>query len=301
MPLVRSGLGLVRMAAGLGLRLARLSRVPEALQVGPVGRLSAPSRTTAGPSVAVRSDGADLRIDPESLADAFPHASDWVAVFLPGVGESERVWRRHADQVGGSYGTRLGSLLGWTPVHLRARPETSVAESGVCLHALLQQVFESWPGGVRRVALIGHGSGGLVLRAACGVRSLSEEPWTDLVSDVVLLGTPHLAAERPVASTGLGRRLDERLAGLTSDGRAGADVEPLAHARYVVVTERTTVGRHPLGRVIGGLLWWRHTVTGRGRWAHQLFPGATTCDVSTRDFSLANHPGVQQLLLDRLA
>ena len=101
-----------------------------------------------------------------------------------------------------------------------------------------------------RVALVGHSMGGLIIRAAGAVAHRRRPSrWTDLVSDVVTLGTPHLGA--PIArgighgSRGLarlpetaafGRILDWRSVGV-HDLVAGLaeDVPPLPHARYRLV------------------------------------------------------------------
>ena len=60
--------------------------------------------------------------------------------------------------------------------------------------ALLQELTEAWPVAVDRLALVGHSMGGLIVRAACAVRSEASRPWDALVTDVVTLGTPHLGA-----------------------------------------------------------------------------------------------------------
>jgi hypothetical protein len=145
----------------------------------------------------------------------------------------------------------------------------------------------------------------------------TEDPWTDLVSDVVTLGTPHLGA--PIArgighgSRGLarlpetaafGRILDWRSVGV-HDLVAGLaeDVPPLPHARYrLVAATMTTRPRHPFGHVIGDGLVRVPSAYGQDRHGQRLFPGATVLHLGRTDhFGLLNHPDVHRALKEWLA
>jgi pimeloyl-ACP methyl ester carboxylesterase len=174
----------------------------------------------------------------------------------------------------------------------------------------------SWPVPVRRIALVGHSLGGLVIRAACAVSTESEEPWNRLVTNVVCLGTPHLGAplERLVAvgSRALGvlpesapfaRILEYRSVGIL-DLRNGlaADVQNLPHARYHLVS--ATLGPtvwHPLSLGLGDLLVRHPSAMGRSR-RTEMFPGADTLHLpSASHFDLLNHPDVHRKLKEWLA
>ena len=130
--------------------------------------------------------------------------------------------------------------------------------------------------------------GGLIVRAGRrGRRRRPSAPWTELVSDVVTLGTPHLGA--PIArgighgSRGLarlpetaafGRILDWRSVGV-HDLVAGLaeDVPPLPHARYrLVAATLTTRPRHPVGHVVGDLLVRVPSAYGRDRCGARAVP-----------------------------
>jgi hypothetical protein len=186
----------------------------------------------------------------------------------------------------------------------------------VALSALLQELADAWPVGVTRIALVGHSMGGLILRAAGAVVTGVERPWTELVSDVVTLGTPHLGA--PIArgvghgSRGLsrlpetsafGRILDWRSVGV-HDLVAGLaeDVPALPHARYrLVAATLTSSPRHPVGHVVGDMLVRVPSAYGRDRYGAELFPGATVLHVGRTDhFGLLNHPDVHGALRDWL-
>lgn len=299
---VSAGLGILRATAGLGFRLVGLTRMPLALATGPLGRASQQQDSgPARPPVAVRSLGEDLEMGTDDIEAAFPHATDRMLVLVPSPGEDETTWRRASDVVGASYGSRLGAMLDWTPVHVRADDSVSVGQAGVELSALIQQLVEAWPVDVRRLVLIGHGTGGLVARAACGVRAPGERPWTELVTELVALGTPHLAASPQRMTRELGRQLDEKLAGIVSADDISVDVPPLDGVRYVLVNDRVTTNANPAGRFLGDLLWWRQRATLRHRRARDLFPTAERHEVSTAELPLVNHPEVHSALLVWLA
>src|SRR3546814_10850918 len=110
---------------------------------------------------------------------------------------------------------------------LRVNTGRAIRDNGVELAALLRTLVAEWPGGVERVALIGHSMGGLIARAGCAVVTDEEEPWTSLISDVVTLGSPHAGAPIAVAlghssrllahlpeTSGFGKILDHRSVGI---------------------------------------------------------------------------------------
>lgn len=294
------GLVLLRGAAGLGFRLVGLGRMPLQLATGPLGRGQQQAVTPDRPPVAVRSIGEDVELTPEEVAEAFPSATDRLVVFVPALGEEESVWRTAADQLGASYGSRLAGLLDWTPVLLRADDSVGIGATGVETSALLQRLVDCWPVPVRRVVLIGHGTGGLVARGALGVVAMSERPWTDLVTELIALGTPHLAAPPQRGTREIGRQLDERLAGIVADETL-VDVPPLQGVRYVLISDRVTSSPTAASRILGDLLWWRQRATLRPRRARDLFPTAERHEVGTADSPLVNHPEIHNALLLWLA
>ena len=175
--------------------------------------------------MAVRRHGADIPLVRDALAEAFPVASERLVFFLHGLCENESYWNRHRARTGTTYAAMLAER-GWTPVMLRANTGLGLRENGAALAALAQRVVDEWPVEATRIALVGHSLGGLVMRAAGAVVSDAEAPWTELVTDVVTLGTPHLGA--PIArgighgSTGLGRLPRPRRSGGSSTGGRGA-------------------------------------------------------------------------------
>ncbi len=317
------GLGLRATSAGLD-RVARTGVGPR-LEAGPRGRFVrsavngligdrlAEERPGLAIEMAVRSRGRDVPLEADALAAAFPQATGRIVVFVHGLCENESYWDRGRDTVGTTYGEMLAEA-GWTPVLLRVNTGLGVRENGVALASLLQDLVDRWPVGATRIALVGHSMGGLVVRAAGAVAGPTS--WTDLVSDVVTLGTPHLGA--PVAqgighgSRGLarlpetaafGRILDWRSAGVHDLVAGLADeVPPLPHAHYRLVAATVTAApRHPVGHVVGDYLVRVPSAYGRDHHGRELFPGADVLHVGRTDhFGLLNHPDIHRALRDWL-
>lgn len=325
---VYSGVGWgVRAAAG-GLRALERHGLGPRLESGPLGRqiLSAVNglvgdrlaeeQPDLAITMAVRCDGADVPLVPGRLAAAFPRATGDVVVFLHGLGENDDSWRRRHEELDGTYGSRLAESTSWTPVYLRANTGLPIAENAVALASLLDELVAAWPTPVRRIALVGHSMGGLIIRAGCAVVTDAEDAWTRLVTNVVTLGSPHLGAplERAVhagarafrvlpESAPFGRILEYRSVGIL-DLRRGlaADLQHLPHARYHLVAA-TLAGspRHLVSEVLGDLLVRYPSAVGRPRRGREMFPGADVLHVPGTDhFGLLNHPDVDAALVDWL-
>ena len=326
------GLAAGMKSAAAGLRAADRRGLGPRLEDRPAGRqvLSAVNaligdrlrdeRPELAIEMAVRSRGSDVPLEPEALGEAFPSATGDLVVFLHGLGENDESWKLRRSELGGTYGSRLGQETGWTPVYLRANTGLPIAENGVALASLLDRLVGAWPAEVRRIALVGHSMGGLIMRAACAVDTGALEAarhWTDLVSNVVTLGTPHLGAplERVVnagaralgmlpESAPFGRILEYRSVGIL-DLRSGlaADVRHLPHARYHLVAATLAESRrHPVSEVFGDLLVRFPSAVGQPRRGSAMFPDADVLHVPGADhFALLNHPDVYDALKNWLA
>lgn len=289
---LRLGWAFVRTTTGFGWKLLQ-RQTPLAL-AGPLGRAPA-VRSTA----TLRSNGSDVEVTGD-LAATYPHATGRIVVLVPDSEVDETSWNAGHEEYGGTYPSRLAALLDWTPVHLRAAPPRASSEVAADLSGLLQMLIDRWPVPVERVALIGAGDGGLALRAAAGVPALGERTWQRFVSHVVVLGTPHLVVEPARGSIGLGKGLDEELAGIVTTDLAAVDLAPIEHAAYAVITRPARLERNPLGALLGNLVWWRDRSRFRQRQAHHLFPSAEVVHVDDARAPLVNHPEVQRALLDWL-
>ncbi len=283
---------------------------------GIIGDRLAEQQSGLAIELAVRSDARDVPLDRGSIAAAFPAATPDVVVFLHGLSESEKFWDRGAVEGRASYGTRLAEETSWTPVYLRANTGLPIAENGVALASLLDSLVAAWPTEVRRIALVGHSMGGLIMRSACAVVTDAERSWTNLVTDVVTLGTPHLGAPiergltlgvkalgRVPEAAPFGRILEYRSVGIL-DLRAGlaADVQNLPHARYHLVAATLAAShRHPVSETLGDLLVRYPSAVGKPRRGQEMFPGADVLHVKGDHFDLLNHPEVYPALKGWLA
>ncbi len=324
---VYAGLGAGLKAAAAGLRAVERRGVGPRLEAHPAGRqvLSAVNalvgdrlrdeRPEMAIEMAVRHRGSDVPLEPAVLETAFPRATGHLAVFLHGLGENDDSWNLRRAEHGGTYGSRLLDETEWTPVYLRANTGLPIAENGVALASLLDQLVEAWPEEVRRIALVGHSMGGLIMRAACAVDTdalPSRRRWTDRVTNVVTLGTPHLGAPLehlvhagartlgafPEAAP-FGRILEYRSVGIL-DLRRGlaADVRHLPHARYHLVAATLNGShRHPVSQVFGDLLVRFPSAVAQPRRGSAMFPDADVLHVPGTDhFGLLNHPDVHAAL-----
>lgn len=294
----------------------------------------------------IRVGGRPVVTEAGALAEAFPQATPRVVVFVHGLCETEDLWWRSPVPApprepgaprprNRSYGDDL-ETEGWTAVYLRVNTGLPIGENGVAVAAILDRLVAAWPVPVSRLALVGHSMGGLVLRAAAAVAvapaapsvapstgddwagrpSSSEAPWTDLVTDVVCLGTPHLGAplERVVERgvrlfdrwpevAPLGRILEFRSVGIL-DLRHGLsrDVQSLPHARYRLVGA-TLARRHDgLGAgSLGDLLVPFDSAMGVEPDGAEMFPGAETLHVRGDHFDLLNHDRVRTAVRGWLA
>jgi hypothetical protein len=285
------GAGLARGAgaAGGGPRLSDdpRGRLAQGALNGLLGDRLAASGSALAVEMAVRAGGRDVPLEPAALAAAFPDATARPVVFVHGLCEDDAAWLRGARRHGGTYATRVVAPAGGTAVALRYNTGLRVSDNGRRLAALLEALVAAWPVPVRRLALVGHSMGGLVIRSAGHAGTEAGHRWPSLVDATVALGTPHLGAPLAQAahvaawaldavpeSRPFGALLRARSAGIRDlrhgslvdaewedldpdalRGYARADVPLLPGARHHVVA--ATLARspeHPLARVVGDLL-----------------------------------------------
>jgi hypothetical protein len=257
--------------------------------------------------------GRTLPTEPAALVAALDDPTDRIVLLVHGLAETTAAWGWWSTDDEGAavptYAERL-CAVGWTPLEVGYNTGLPVARSGEELSALVAALVAAWPGPVAEIALVGHSMGGLVVGAACvagttgttGTTGRTDASrWTDLVSHVVTLGTPHAgswlargahalsgtAARRP-ETRGLASFLDLRSPGirdLTRGWRAEPELLPtlLPHARHAFVT--AGLGR-PWDRLVGDGL-----VHARSADA----PGRASADAP--NVVVRHHPGVGHLRL----
>jgi pimeloyl-ACP methyl ester carboxylesterase len=278
--------------------------------------------------ISLRRDGEAVALDADSLTAAFPHATARLVVFLHGLMGTEFYWDWGARGQRDTYGERLASDLGYTPLYLRYNSGLHISENGRSVAALLEHLVEGWPVEVQGIALIGHSMGGLVARSACYQASQSRHRWTGLVRQIVSLGTPHLGAPLEqgahLASAALyalpetrmfGAFLRRRSAGIR-DLRHGSlvdedwrgrdpnalraaackEVPLLPGATHCFVSATITRSpRHPLGRLLGDTLVLVPSAAGQGRTRRIPFDAGHHVS-PTHHLALLNHPEVYERL-----
>lgn len=282
----------------------------------------------------VRVDGEAVALEPDRVSAAFPQASPRLVVFLHGLMGTEFFWEWGAADRADTYGARLASELGHTPIYLRYNTGLHVSENGRAVAELLEKLVGAWPVEVQEIALVGHSMGGLVARSACHQASESGGRWTGRVRHIVSLGTPHLgapleqgahvAAEALYAlpeTRMLGAFLRRRSAGirdlrhgsLVDEDWRGRDPNALRAAavrevpllpgatHFFVSGTITRSPDHPLGRLLGDILVLVPSATGRGRTRRIPFQAQHGHHVSpTHHLALANHPEVYTRLREWL-
>lgn len=276
----------------------------------------------------LRVDGAMVAPEPAAVAAAYPHASSRLAVFVHGLACSESMWRLHAERHYGdahtTYGSRLQTDLGYTPLYLRYNSGLHISENGRQLSQLLDTVVRAWPVPVEEIVVVGHSMGGLVVRSACHYGQQAEMEWVGRVRHLFFLGSPHLGAPLEkaanVAAWALGLiditrpladALNARSAGV-KDLRYGAVVDehwkdtdvdallvdctsdvPLLDGanHYFIAATLTRSAHHPLGIAIGDLLVRERSAFGRGRVRRIEFPLENGRHFGPMNhFELLNHP-----------
>ena len=94
-----------------------------------------------------------------------------------------------------SYGERLHEDLGYTPIYVGYNTGLHISVNGRTLAGILDLLHDQWPVPVTELVLVGHSMGGLVARSACHYGAEEQHRWTDAVTRVVCLGSPHLGAD----------------------------------------------------------------------------------------------------------
>lgn len=272
----------VRAGIGGGARLAAATARargadPETITRSPRGaQLVAAANALIGHELAADDDpltihmglwhnGRPLRADAQGFAEALPHATGRVVLFVHGLGETENAWRLGNEE---PYGDLLRRESGWTPLFVRYNTGLPVAENGRRLSWLLEEIATDWPVDVEAIALVGHSMGGLVARAAGQTAVAEDAAWRERLTHVACLGTPHRGApleqgvhaladllSRVPEAAPFGRILDLRSAGIR-DLRRGIDAGPLLHDVHHLFVGATITANatHPVGLVLGDLL-----------------------------------------------
>ncbi|MGQ9351816.1 esterase/lipase family protein [Mycolicibacterium gilvum] len=304
----------------------RMAEVIAALN-GIYGDELASRASPLAPPMTLRVSGRPVPLTADAVTAAYPRPTDAVAVFVHGLCQTESSWRRPprptAHSEDGPYGERLYNDLGFTPVDIRYNTGLHISTNGRHLDEILTRLLEVWPVPVRRIALIGHSMGGLVIRSACHYGQEQNRRWVRATRQVVCLGSPHLGADLEkgvnVATWAMARVGETRsiaeLLNLRSDGikdlRFGAlldddwaesdpdeflrdrcrEVPFLPGATYHFVA--TSAAPRYLGAVLGDHLVRPSSASGRGQRRRVPFPAESGLTLTgLHHFDLLNHPDI---------
>lgn len=267
-------------------------------------------------------DGVQIQPTPDALALAFEVLTPRVVVLIHGLGETERCWTANPAAEAPLPGlAELLSSAGFTPLLMRYNTGRSVAENGLDMSDLLEDICRAWPIAVDEIALVGNSMGGLVARAAVQEGRSAQREWSKVVRRLVTLGSPHLGAPLAkgahLASLGLrvapetrplSRFLERRSAGLKdlrfgsvggddllTRGEAGCQVvpEPEGVTQHFIAGVFTGDPGHPLGTLLGDLIVRVPSGTGRGR-RRRVEAAHVTVIGGRRHFDLARDPVVAE-------
>lgn len=193
-----------------------------------------------------------------------------VVLFLHGLGETEHAWRLYGEaSAGEGYAERVASEIGAVPLLLRYNTGLHIADNGAALSMLLSDLTSRWPVPIRRLDLVGHSMGGLVLRHTCHHAVVTGAPWVSAVRRMVYLGSPHRGAPLAHRVDQLAERLarygrskawadflDRRSVGIRDlvAGVSDTEVPLLAGAtHHAVAACLTSSEHHPLANALGDI------------------------------------------------
>jgi hypothetical protein len=264
--------------------------------------------TDSGPAVAVRHQGRMVSPKEWAAAQKQVGTSPRILVLVPPTGKDETIWDEGSQATGATYADRLAELLGWMPLHMHVSAGSKSVPAAVALSSRIQECVDALAAepridaaGSPRIVLIGYAGGGLIARNALGVATAGVRPWTAYVSELIALGTTPYAVTSAPISGGVGKQLDEHLAGIAVVGADEAMLPPRPDVDYLLVTDKATSRPNRVGRLFGEMLWWRHKTPLRSRRVRDLFPTAERFTLSTAETPLSNHPAVHDALLRWLA
>jgi pimeloyl-ACP methyl ester carboxylesterase len=162
-------------------------------------RLAASGNALAQP-MQLRAGGAVLALDnPEALKHQLGIASPHLLLLIHGLCMNDTQWIRN----GHDHGAYLAQAVGCTPVYLRYNSGRHVSENGLELAQQLERLVAAWPVPLERITLLGHSMGGLVARSAVQVGRQTGQHWTEVLRELVFLGTPHHGAPLEKAGHGV--------------------------------------------------------------------------------------------------
>jgi pimeloyl-ACP methyl ester carboxylesterase len=135
--------------------------------------------------------GHNIEVSAQGLRDALAEPTSRLVILVHGLGMNDQQWRQAGRD---DFGQRLAHDFGYTALRLRYNSGRHISENGRDFAALLQALYIFYPAAIERLTIVGHSMGGLVARSACHYGEQAGHDWPDALTDMVLLGSPHLGA-----------------------------------------------------------------------------------------------------------
>lgn len=133
-----------------------------------------------------------LRLEKSEIMKIYPDQKKKICILVHGLVSDEIMWNLpDSDE---SYGSLLEKELGFSSFYLRYNSGLHISENGKTLASLLNELLNSLPVNAEEIVLIGHSMGGLVVRSACHYARKFGFRWTEKISRIFFLGSPHLGA-----------------------------------------------------------------------------------------------------------
>lgn len=107
-----------------------------------------------------------------------------VLVLIHGLCMNELQWpTQHSDA--------LASAQGYTPVYVRYNTGLHISQNGAALSQWLEALVKHWPVKIKKLTVLAHSMGGLVIRSALHQAGQAGLRWPKSLKNIVFLGTAH--------------------------------------------------------------------------------------------------------------
>lgn len=137
--------------------------------------------------------GIAIPLNRDALARIWPDSSrQRVCLFIHGLVCNENCWS--ADDKGVDMPRQIEQDTEYTALTLRYNTGRPIAENGLQLALLLDELLAAWPHPLKELLLIGHSMGGLLARSATEQSRDSAMAWPARTRMIICLGSPQLGS-----------------------------------------------------------------------------------------------------------
>lgn len=134
-------------------------------------------------------------IDLSNLQNEIPNINGRIILLVHGSSMNDLQWTRKKH----NHGEQLAEELDMTLVNLHYNTGLHISTNGQALNEQLEELIQHWPVPVESLSIIGHSMGGLVSRSAVHYGQKEKKAWTNALTHLIFLGTPHHGAKLELA------------------------------------------------------------------------------------------------------